>query len=78
MTAINTDIYALASRDAALIIGSKTYGRGLGTRAVKIADEDPAAWWCLVELLVSYSRPTQLRERIARLHAVHQQNGSKT
>lgn len=39
----NEALYANAMRDAAIILGPRH-------------EQDPLAWWCLVELLVSYGR----------------------
>ena len=44
-----------AQRDAAIIMGSRPRVRGDHGRRLN-ADDDPLAWWCLVELLVSYGK----------------------
>ena len=41
-------LLANAGRDAAMLLGFNKYGESQ-------AEKDPAAWWCLVELLISYA-----------------------
>lgn len=43
MARANLTLWRNAQRDAALILGD-------------VAEKDPAAWWCLVELLISYAQ----------------------
>ena len=54
MAALNQTLYANAMVDAKLLMGRDD-------RLAWRADEDPLAWWCAVELLVSYARGEKSR-----------------
>ena len=57
ITAPSDRLWANAQRDAAIIMGRKPRQRGRPTTGYERgwnSDDDPLAWWCLTELLVSY------------------------
>lgn len=61
MARINHILWRNAQHDAAIIMGREDRPRGrprLGENPATEwkADSDPLAWWCLVELLVSYAQ----------------------
>lgn len=45
-----------ASHIAVLAMGQEKSGKTRGTKRVNRADEDPAAYWCLTELIVGFAR----------------------
>lgn len=50
-------LWANAQIDAAIIMGREPRERGRprkGDERRWLANDDPLAWWCLIELLVSY------------------------
>jgi hypothetical protein len=57
MSSLNLKLYQSAMADAKIIMG-KDHHRGRGERGPISwrADDDPLAWWCLTELLVSYAQ----------------------
>lgn len=52
---MNERLWSNAQHDAAMILGC--HPRVRGERSPRyVAQDDPLAWWCLVELLVSYGK----------------------
>lgn len=61
MTSKDAMLYALAGDLARHAMGKTTRREGRRSETVWLADEDPLAWWCLVEAMVA------LPKRAARL-----------
>jgi hypothetical protein len=62
MTQTSTTLYRNAMADARAILGRKP-AKGPHPGPM-IADEDPLAWWCLVEILVGYARGEGSKPRL--------------
>lgn len=55
---MNMRVYENAMRDARILMGRKPnlpFRRKGSYRAEWKTEDDPLAWWCLVELLVAYA-----------------------
>ncbi len=56
MASLNLKLYHNAMTDAKIIMGKDRRRSGERGELPWKADDDPLAWWCLTELLVSYAQ----------------------